>query len=148
MSEVSGVLKARGRVWLDRSMQSSGMFVSDLLHFLDLPDDAPGPARKIAEQLRNVVRAATAAEAGTAWVSALPCRRRPGRRLCPGRIIVFRPDLPARIEWRCTSCGDEEVISGWEGTYYLHRFGQQAGGRPAASRRGATSAEDVSPHRW
>lgn len=93
------------------------MFVSDLRHFLDLPDDAPGPARKMAEQLGNVVRAATAAEAGTAWVSALPCRRRPGRRPCPGRIIVFRPDLPARIEWRCTCCGDEGVISGWEGTY-------------------------------
>jgi hypothetical protein len=93
------------------------MFVSDLRHFLDLPDDAPGPARKMAEQLGNVVRAATAAEAGTAWVSALPCRRRLGRRPCPGRIIVFRPDLPARIEWRCTCCGDEGVISGWEGTY-------------------------------
>jgi len=94
------------------------MFVSDLRHFLDMPDDAPGPARNIAEQLGNVVRAATAAEAGTAWVSALPCRRRPGRRQCPGRIAVFRPDLPARIEWRCTSCGDEGVISGWEGTYF------------------------------
>ena len=93
------------------------MFVSDLRHFLNLPDDAPGPARKLAEQLGDVVRAATAAEAGTGWVSALPCRRRPGRRPCPGRIIVFRPDLPARIEWRCTCCGDEGVISGWEGTY-------------------------------
>ncbi len=48
------------------------MFVSDLRHFLNLPDDAPGPARKLAEQLGDVVRAATAAEAGTGWVSALP----------------------------------------------------------------------------
>ena len=94
------------------------MFVSDLRHFLDMPDDAPGPARKMAEQLGKVVRAATAAEAGTAWVSALPCRRRPGRRSCPGHIVVFRPDLPARIEWRCDSCGDKGVISGWEGTYF------------------------------
>lgn len=94
------------------------MFVSDLRHFLDLPDDAPGPARNMAEQLGNVVRAATAAEAGTAWVSALPCRRRPGRRPCPGHIVVFRPHLPARIEWHCNSCGDEGVISGWEGSYF------------------------------
>ena len=94
------------------------MFVSDLRHFLDMPDDAPGPARNLAEQLGNVVRAATAAEASAAWVSALPCRRRPGRRPCPGRISVFRSDVPARIEWRCTSCGDEGVISGWEGTYF------------------------------
>jgi len=101
-----------------RSVQSSGMFVSDLRHFLDMPDDAPGPARKMAEQLGSIVRAATASEAGAAWASALPCRRRPGRRPCPGRIAVFRPDVPARIEWRCTSCGDEGVIRGWEGTYF------------------------------
>ncbi|MGH3473161.1 MAG: hypothetical protein ACRDPG_14085 [Nocardioidaceae bacterium] len=94
------------------------MFVSDLRHFLDMPDDAPAPARKMAEQLGNVVRAATATEAGTAWVSALPCRRRPGRRPCPGHIVVFRPDLPARIEWHCNSCGNEGVISGWEGSYF------------------------------
>jgi hypothetical protein len=52
------------------------MFVSDLRHFLDLSDDAPRPARKMAEQLGNVVRAATAAEAGTAWVSG--CRAADG----------------------------------------------------------------------
>jgi hypothetical protein len=97
------------------SVQSSP--VSDLRHFIDLPDDAPGPARKMAEQLGNVVRAAPAAEAGTTWVSALPCRR-PGRRACPGHIVVFRPDLPARIEWRYDSCGDDGVISGWEGSYF------------------------------
>jgi hypothetical protein len=34
------------------------MFVSDLRHFLDIPDDAPGPARKMAEHLGFVVRAA------------------------------------------------------------------------------------------
>jgi hypothetical protein len=61
-----------------RWVQSSGMFVSDLRHFLDMPDDTPGPARKMAEHLGNLVRAATATEAGAAWVSALPCRRPPG----------------------------------------------------------------------
>jgi hypothetical protein len=35
------------------------MFVSDLRHFLDMPDDAPGAARKMAEHLSSVVRAAT-----------------------------------------------------------------------------------------
>jgi hypothetical protein len=27
---------------------------------------------------------------------------------------VFPTDVPASIQWRCTSCGDEGVISGWE----------------------------------
>ncbi len=50
-----------------RSVQSSPVFVSDLRQFLEMPDDTPGSACKMAEQLGNVVRAATAAEAGTAW---------------------------------------------------------------------------------
>jgi hypothetical protein len=90
------------------------VFVSDLRHFLDLPGTTPGPARKMAEHLGSVVRAATATNAGTVWVSALTCRRRPGNRACPGHIAVFRADLPAPIEWKCTSCGDDGSISGWE----------------------------------
>jgi hypothetical protein len=94
------------------------MFVSDLRHFLDIPDEAPGPARKMAEHLGFVVRAATAGEAGAPWVSALTCRRRPANRPCAGHIGVFRADPPAPIEWRCTACGDEGVISGWEDSLY------------------------------
>lgn len=90
------------------------VFVSDLRHFLDMPEAAPGPARRMAEHLTLVVRAATAGEGGQSWVTALPCRRRPGRRPCTGNLAVFRSDVPPSIEWRCTACGDEGVISGWE----------------------------------
>lgn len=76
-----------------------GVFVSDLRHFLGMPEEAPGPAVRMAEHLTAVVRAAT----GTQAVS--------------GRMVVFRADLPAPIEWRCDACGDEGVISGWEGSY-------------------------------
>ncbi len=75
------------------------LYVTDLRHFLDLPEDAPAPARNLAEHLGNIVRAATAGDRGDAWVSALPCRRRPGRSRCPGRIVVFRSELPPRIKW-------------------------------------------------
>jgi hypothetical protein len=27
---------------------------------------------------------------------------------------VLRTEIPPSIEWRCVSCGDEGVISGWE----------------------------------
>jgi hypothetical protein len=94
------------------------MFVSDLRHFLDLPDDVPMPARRMAEHLGSVVRAATSTKAGSTWETALTCRRRPGNRPCPGHIAVFRADLPAPIEWKCTSCGDEGVISGWQDSYF------------------------------
>ena len=94
------------------------MFVSDLRHFLDLPDDTPGPARRMAARLSLIVRAATAGDAGVAWESALGCDRRPRRQPCPGHLAVRRTDVPPSIAWWCTSCGDEGVISGWEGSPY------------------------------
>jgi hypothetical protein len=90
------------------------MLVTDLHHVLGLPPDTPGPARRLAEHLSNIVRAATAGDAGTAWESALPCRRRPANRRCPGRIIVLRTEPAAPIRWRCSVCDDEGAISNWE----------------------------------
>lgn len=94
------------------------MFVPDLRHYLDMSEDAPGPARKMAEDLGSTVKAATAAKTVSTWETALPCRRRAGNRPCPGHIVVFRPDLPATIDWKCSACDDEGVISGWEGSYF------------------------------
>src|SRR3954454_18406234 len=104
------------------AVRSGEMFVSDLRHFLDLPDDVPGPARRMAERLASIVRAATAGDAGSEWVSALSCDRRPGRRPCPGHLAVLRTDVPPSIAWWCTSCGDNGVISGWEQSAYDLRF--------------------------
>lgn len=110
------------------------MYVSDLRHFLDLPDDVPGSARRMAERLTLIVRAATAGDAGMEWVSALTCDRRPGRRPCPGHLAVLRTDVPPSIAWHCTSCGDEGVISGWERSPYDLRSPHPRP-RPADTRR-------------
>jgi hypothetical protein len=88
--------------------------VTDLQHFLDLPPETPGPARRLAEHLTNIVRAATAGDAGAAWESALPCRRRPANRACPGRMIVSRTEAGAPIRWQCSVCDDAGVISNWQ----------------------------------
>jgi hypothetical protein len=92
------------------------MLVTDLHHFLDLSPDTPGPARRLAEYLGNIVRAATAGDAGTAWKSALPCRRRPANRRCRGRMIVLRTEPGAPIRWQCSLCNDQGVISNWQDT--------------------------------
>jgi hypothetical protein len=96
------------------AVQSRDVLVTDLHHFLDLPQDTPGPARRLAEHLSNIVRAATAGDAGTAWESALPCRRRPANRRCPGRMTVLRTEPGTPIRWQCSVCDDEGVISHWE----------------------------------
>jgi len=41
------------------------VFVSDLRHFLDMPDDAPAPAQRLGLQLMAIVRAASARSDGT-----------------------------------------------------------------------------------
>ena len=92
------------------------MLVADLRHYLDMPGDAPGPARRVAEQLSAAVRAATAMGPAAPWVSALTCVRRPGRRPCAGRIAIAMSPADEAIEWRCTSCDDAGVIRGWRGT--------------------------------
>jgi hypothetical protein len=70
------------------------VFVADLRHYLDLPDCAAGPARRLADQLTSLVQAATARPAGAAWETTIPCRRRPSRRACTGRLTVSRSDVP------------------------------------------------------
>lgn len=90
------------------------MLVTDLRHFLDLSDEAPAPARRLAAHLYDLVRAASAGHVGTSWVSALPCRRRPGNRRCVGRISILRAEADGPIAWECTSCGDAGRISNWE----------------------------------
>jgi hypothetical protein len=102
------------------------MLVTDLHHLLDLPPDTPGPARRLAEHLANIVRAATAGDAGTAWESVLPCRRRPANRACPGRMIVLRTEPEAPIRWQCSVCDDAGVISNWEDSAFDLRRRQLA----------------------
>jgi hypothetical protein len=103
---------------VSRRRTVKAMFVLDLRHFLDLAEDTPGPARRMAVRLSLIVRAATAGDAGVKWVSALVCDRRPGRRRCRGNISIGRSDVPVAIEWGCTGCGDEGLISGWERNPY------------------------------
>lgn len=100
--------------------------VTDLHHLLDLPVDCPAPARKLAERLGDIVRAATAGDVGGVWETALPCARRPGRRACPGRMLVQRTAPEEPIRWQCSACGDDGVISGWDGSPHdLRRRGLQ-----------------------
>lgn len=94
-------------------------YVTDMRHFLDggtLPVEIPAPARRLAEYFGRIVAAATARDAGPEFASALPCRRRPDHRPCPGPIRICRSQVPPRIEWLCGACHDRGLIHGFLGT--------------------------------
>lgn len=82
-------------------------------HFSD--DDGneielPGPARRFSEFLRAIMLALAEAVPGEGVDTRVPCRRRPGRHPCVGRIQgTLTSELD--IEWECPSCGDHGLIT-------------------------------------
>lgn len=67
------------------------VFIADMRHFLDetgdLPAHIPAPARAIASHMGAIVAAATGREGVFQLETPLPCRRRPGRKNCPGMAM-------------------------------------------------------------
>ncbi len=92
--------------------------IADIRHFLDgegqVPD-LPGPAQRLLDYMGAIVAQATGSQASPAGVS-VRCRRRPGRRPCPGVIDCAIDRRREAIAWACPVCGDRGVITGWEGT--------------------------------
>lgn len=94
------------------------MLVADLSHYDDADPERYPSAFRLAERLRAIVRAGTVIPGGFRLDSALRCHRRPGRRPCPGHLVVARDEVPARIIWRCSCCNEGGMVSGWEGSVY------------------------------
>ncbi len=94
-------------------------YIVDITDYLlpggDLPD---GPAGRFARYFGRIVSAASLERFGI-WVDTeIQCRRRPGRKPCPGHIRLRRIDTEDRVEWHCTSCDDNGWISRWQGTQW------------------------------
>ena len=95
-------------------------WVVDIRHYLDeetddIPDQAPPRIVNLALFFGSIV----------AWVTDhLPqhtnvsCRRSPGRKRCRGEITAELNRGSGYIEWRCTICGDNGMILGWEHTLW------------------------------
>ena len=102
------------------------MWITDLRHFLDTDGAFPaGRAGKIGAYFSEIVQAATSEAAGAWGLSEIRCRRRPAHRRCMGWIGVRLRDAPPAVDWECSRCGDDGIISGWEGT----RWDLRPGGR-------------------
>src|SRR5438132_8839642 len=93
------------------------MWVTNLRHFLDdtgaLIESRPG---RIAAYFAEIVQIATPRMVGAWSLSEVRCRRRPGHKLCTGRIGVRLTDTSLTVEWECPECGDAGIVSDWEDT--------------------------------
>jgi len=81
-----------------------------------LPDDLPGPARRLTIFLGQIISEISSVPAGKTFVTSLKCRRRPGRKPCPGEILSWRNKETDSIKWECSQCGVGGEIHNWRGS--------------------------------
>jgi predicted RNA-binding Zn-ribbon protein involved in translation (DUF1610 family) len=74
----------------------------------------PLAAQRRGEFTRALVESATSRRAGSAWLSAVRCMARAGRKPCRSWTLVARPE-PGRVEWSCPACGEQGIVTGFEG---------------------------------
>jgi hypothetical protein len=90
----------------------------------DLLDDtghiAPsrGSARRLAAHLTAIVALASRPELVAPAEYRVQCRRRPGRKPCPGMIEVDLDPGTEDVVWWCPVCGDNGYISNWQGALW------------------------------
>jgi hypothetical protein len=93
------------------------MWVIDIRHWLgeNLLDAGLPQLKFKVKKLGEIITYATAIEDGI-FVDVRPrCWRKPQRKPCAGELeIILNPETK-QIHWLCTACGDEGVVSGWEG---------------------------------
>ena len=86
------------------------------MHFLD--DGGclvPGHPGRVGAFYARIAATASLHGCEEIVLTALPCRRRPGRVPCPGHIDLIRHEDDT-IEWACSDCVDNGFIRGWEAT--------------------------------
>src|SRR4030042_550698 len=109
----------------------SDIYITDMTHFEGIPSGTSyEPARRITQFFGAIVSAATVSPADKLIDSTLSCRRRPGRRPCPGHLQIRRDNKSGVISWQCNWCNNRGEISNWEGSNWdlsTWAFGRQAG---------------------
>lgn len=90
--------------------------ITDFRDLPELSDDEIERGRSLPAFLAYVVTVASAEEAEAHVRSPIPCRCRPSRRACPGVILIDRHAGRSEIEWHCSECEFNGVITHWEGS--------------------------------
>lgn len=91
-------------------------WVTDVRHLP--PREAAGLPKEAMDRAaftRSIVEAATSRATRERWRTASSCIGRAGRRRCRTYVEVHRA-TEDRIEWTCSGCGDNGVVSGFDGS--------------------------------
>lgn len=99
----------------------SDTWIADLRHYLNEQGALgikSGPGLRLAEHMTVIVQETTGDPDGDDLHPKVPCRRRPNRKPCDGEIASFIDPDVQQIVWLCPICGDNGMISGWEGTLW------------------------------
>ena len=96
-------------------MPGMSTWTTDVRHLAPAHEPQEPVAARRADLVRAIVEAATSRRAAGAWCSAVRCIARVGRKACSGRLHVGQLEA-GRVEWSCAACGENGVITGFEGT--------------------------------
>ena len=96
-------------------------WTTDLKHFLDEDGNLafiPGPAFRLAEYFTAIVAMASHPDPDVPSSFLVRCRRRPGRKPCPGMIDCDLDFETEAVGWWCPVCGDNGYIYNWQGSLW------------------------------
>jgi hypothetical protein len=94
------------------------MWVTDMTRFLDADGNVPHElsSRRLVQYLGAIVAVVTTEPTQPTHELDIKCRRRPGRKPCPGTIRADFEAGTTNIIWHCSTCGDSGLIHHWQGT--------------------------------
>ncbi|MBI2363747.1 MAG: hypothetical protein HYV01_01915, partial [Deltaproteobacteria bacterium] len=102
------------------------MRITDMTHFLDAQGNVSKQltSRRLVQYLGAIVANVTTAPPQSSCAVDIKCRRRPGRKSCPGTILAAFEAGTNNITWHCSICEDGGLIHHWQRTPW------DRGGRP------------------
>ncbi len=93
-----------------------GTMFTDMRHFLDEdgnPVDLNPQVDRLYRYFLDIIGGVITEPEGAVVRTGVKCRRRPGRRPCPGVIdAVWEYEDGGQVTWECPKCGDNGHISG------------------------------------
>ena len=98
--------------------------ITNIQHFMDEKGEVPDlplEAKELLSFLTAIIETATIEYERPVTLSAIKCRKLKMKKRCSGEIEVWVYAENNQIGWECLECGDEGIISHWEGTLWDRR---------------------------